>query len=1425
MNGAFGGILECGLSWSILSTYLTLNCCLSMLSESHHLLEQRHPPAGIWHTLRASYRYANLTSHHLLGFVVKSIILVYFLLALVFLTLRYIILPNIDVYKHNIEEISSQALGHPVTIAKVEASWHGLNPNLLLSNLVIRDASGLPALTLPSVSATFSWWSVFTASLRFEGLEVLRPDLDIRRTSDGKVYIAGLLIDAKGDGGGLDWLLVQREIVIRDGHLRWTDEVRSSVPLAPPLRVLPAELTLDGVNFVLQNKWRQHQAAIYARPSAGLAAPVDIRLDFVHPPFVSRVSDIRRWQGVLFADVQNTDLAIWKKYVDFPVDMVQGIGSVRAWLSFDHAKLADFTADLKLHDAQVRLQAHLPVLELAKVEGRVVASENFDALMADGKPTFGTRGHNVKLSNFSLQTKEGLSLKADLMEEQYTPATELAGAIFEFKASALDLETLAGLAEHLPLAAEIRQGLADFAPEGQLKNFSVRWQGRDAKMENYQFKGEFLDLAMKPQAAQEDLLPNGKTVSRPAIPGFEHLSGTVDANEKGGQVKLASDGLILELAGYFPEPNFIFQKMALEGAWRRLENERLLIDVKKMAFETDGFTAELSARHTMALNAKQARISPAQTELNVALNGFELGRVNHYLPLKTPAGLQRWLTGALQQGTVQDVQLKLKGDMQYFPFKAENGHDKKGDFHATGRVRNGRLIYVPGSFAKDGKSPVWPELEEVDGKFTIERGRFEIIADTAKTYGTNLTHVIATLPDYMSKNGVVEIDGTTNGALNDLLRYVVASPVSDLISNFTDESRSTGPAKLALKFTMPIEHPMEIKVQGSVQLGGNNLILQNIYPEFTQANGKIEFSERGFNLNGVTAQFVGGPVQLVGGSTKENGVQLRAAGLVTAEGVRRAYPQPAAQRVADYIQGSAKYGATISVKKQTEIIVDSTLQGLAFQFPAPLKKAAAEAMPLRLQLLGQTAPDEAGVLHDEIKLSLGTAVKGHYWRQKANRGEWRVLRGGIGVNEAPPEPDAGVKMNVNMKSINVDAWRGVIGTVSGSDAETQPKSETQEGISLAQYVDADVLTAKAGDLLLLGKKLENVVVGVSIQKGIWQANLESNQVSGHLTWSYIGANIGKVTGRLGRLTVPESVVSDVTDLLEGKNEATTIPALDLTAENFELFNKKLGRMELIADNVRTAKAREWHISKLWLMNPDAELNATGKWVTKDGNNNTQLSYTLGITDAGKMLDRFGYANVLRGGKGKIEGELNWAGLPFELDIPTLSGPLKLEIASGQFLKVEPGAAKLLGVLSLQALPRILKLDFHDMFSEGFAFDSVTAQANITQGVLSTDNLKMRGVSATVLMDGSADIGKETQNLHVVVIPDFNVGTAAVLYGIAVNPVIGLGSFLAQLFLKNPVAKAFTFQYKVSGPWKEPMVSKFDSKVAQGNSESELRKNN
>jgi uncharacterized protein YhdP len=158
----------------------------------------------------------------------------------------------------------------------------------------------------------------------------------------------------------------------------------------------------------------------------------------------------------------------------------------------------------------------------------------------------------------------------------------------------------------------------------------------------------------------------------------------------------------------------------------------------------------------------------------------------------------------------------------------------------------------------------------------------------------------------------------------------------------------------------------------------------------------------------------------------------------------------------------------------------------------------------------------------------------------------------------------------------------------------------------------------------------------------------------------------------------------------------------------------------------------------------------------------------------------------------------------------MDGQFNVNIESGQFLKADPGFAKLLGVLSLQSLPRRLSLDFRDVFSEGFTFDFVRRDVTIEQGQARTNNLQMKGVNAAVLMEGKVDIARETQDLRVVVVPEINAGTASLIASV-VNPAVGLGSFLAQLFLRRPLIEASTQEFHIDGAWADPQITQVERK--------------
>ncbi|GGC10180.1 DUF3971 domain-containing protein [Oxalicibacterium flavum] len=1357
--------------------------------------------------MRGGWRRFDVAAFGLPCLALKLMLVAYFVFAIVYLGLRYAVMPQIDEYRGEVERVATRAIGRPVTIGAISASWQGLRPQLQLGQVAIYGRDGQPALQLPHVSAVVSWWSLPVFDLRLHRLDIDRPEMDIERDAQGRFHIGGMPLDTEqeGNGRGADWVLSQRDIHINSGRLRWKDALRQ----AP-------ELVLERVNMVLQSRGRHHHFGLQAVPPTAIAAPLDVRARFEHPRFAERISNPALWTGEIYADLRDTDLAAWKTYLDFPFDLQTASGSLRTWLSFDHARVANLTADLALSDVLVQLRKDLPPLDLVSAQGRVSIQETIDDSVRDGTPTFGLRGHAVAVRNFTLQTRDGLVLPTTTVSERFVAARNGAPERTEVQAQMLDLQALAAFAERLPLPATQLQLIRDFAPRGQLKDFSAQWQGAYPDVQSYSVKGDFNGLSLRDQPARPARKASAGSPAQaavPAIPGFENLSGHIDAGDQGGSILLASRDVSVASPAYLADPVLEFDTLDVDAKWRFEKNDMLLMTVRRMAFAKDSLRVALEGSHLMPLDRRE-RPGTGVIDLKGTIDGLPLQQVGSYLPLGLHQDVREWLDGALAGGMLRDATLRVKGDLARFPFHKEGaGAKDKSEFTFAGRIEDGVLNYSPTLHARDGKSPLWPLLEKIQGSILFDKTRLEVHGKSGETHGTQVADVKAVVPDLLSKESVLHIDGTASGPLQNFLRYTVDSPVGEWIGHFTDEAKGSGNAALSLKLALPLHHMREAKVNGALKFANNGVTLMNVMPEIAQTSGRLEFDEKGVMLRDIKGSFLGGPLTLSGGSQKDGTIQVRAEGTLTAAGLRKAYPAQNLQKVMDRVSGSTRYSATVGVRgKSVDVAVDSNLRGLGLDFPSPLQKNARDPLPLRYVQSGVPS-DDAAVLRDTVRISLGSTIASLYQRERSSEpgASWRVVRGGIGINAPLPPSGAGLQSNISVAALDIDAWIAAIG-----GALTRGQTDTaQNAPGLAQYLEPDKLAVRADEMTVLGKRFDDVTLGLTRGDEMWQANIESVQAHGHLAWNEPrgGRGLGRVTARLKSLVVQKTASGEVDTMLDKvDDDATELPALDIVADSFELYGKKLGRLELLAHYVRATEGREWRIRNLALSNPDADFKATGNWIARNGGNASHLDYQMDIRDSGKLLARFGFADVLRAGAGSMSGDISWRGLPFAIDYPSLSGNINLDVKKGQFLKVEPGAAKLLGVLSMQSLPRRLTLDFRDVFSEGFAFDGINGSARITDGVAQTGNLKMRGVSATVLIDGVADIVHETQDLRAVVIPEINAGAASVAYALAVNPVIGAGTLLAQLFLRQPLARAFTYEYAITGGWSDPNVSKIERKV-------------
>jgi uncharacterized protein (TIGR02099 family) len=1305
-----------------------------------------------------------------LGLLLGVLFAAWSLLLLAWLILHWGILPHVDEWRPQIEQRASQAVGVPVRIGRIEVRSSGWVPALQLDDVVLYDTQRREALRLPRVAAALSVRSLWGFKLRFEQLLIDDARLELRRDAQGRLWVAGLLVrdDDGGDGAMTDWFFQQHEFAIRRGSLRWTDEQRN----APPLQ-------LDDVNLVIRNGLRLHALRLDATPPREWGDRFSLRAR-LQQPLLARSGDWRRWSGSAHADLPHADLALLRRHVDLPFDLQSGEGAARAWFDIERGELRGATLDLALGSVDLRLQDSRERLQLAQVQGRLTARRDAAGV------ALGLQGVGFTTADGAVWPPGNLSLA--LRQRQPTAAQPGPHPITggDFKADRLDLALLATLSERVPLAAPLRQWLADAAPQGLVGGLSAHWEGPVDAPDRYQLQAQIEGLTMAAGTAD-----SGR-------PGIRGAAISLRATEGGGEAQLHLDGGGLEFPGVFDQPSIGFDRLAGQVSWRiepdrqHGQPPRIEVKVKSLQFANADAAGDLSASWHTATGANRW---PGVLEMNGRMARAHAASVARYLPLGVGAEARHYVAGAVRGGELHSLRFRVKGDLDRFPF----ANPRDGDFHVSATLADATLAYVPGD---NGAPSAWPVFTRLGGELVFDHAAMELRNLQAKVYGVDLSRVQGGIRNLLDANPMLRIEGGARGPLNDLLRFVNNSPVGEWSDQALKQATGSGLGELKLALQMPLNHADDTVVKGSVSLLGNDVRLRPEAPLMAASRGRIDFTQKGFALVGVATRLLGGDSTVEGGTQADGSLRFNAQGTVSAEGLRRAAELPALARAAQSFSGQTAYRLSAGVNKgRLDVAFNSPLSGLALDLPAPLRKPADAALPLRVQLRPLEGAAGANP-RDLLRIELGNLLQAQYQREWT-QGRALVQRGAVAVQDTLPAPAATVPASVHLALLDVDAWQALLDRWAGPAGPEGPADSSYLPRQVALRVD---------ELRLGGRRLTKVTANLTGEDAVWRASGAAEQLAGSAEYRLprSGSGPGRLQARLSRLSLAEN--DEIDSLLE--QAPSQVPALDIVVDDFELRGKRLGKLEIEAVNRGVGDGgREWRLAKLNLTVPEAQLQASGQWASGGTapSRRMVLNFKLDVADGGQLLARLGSEGALSGAKGRLQGQVSWLGSPLSLDYPTLNGQINMALDKGRFLKASTGAARLLGVLSLQALPRRLALDFRDVFQDGFAFDNVVGDVQVRDGVASTNNLRMRGVQAAVLMEGHTDLERETQDLRVIVVPEINAGTASLAYA-AINPAIGLGTFLAQVFLRKPLMQASTREFHVSGGWDDPKVERVQRKL-------------
>jgi len=236
------------------------------------------------------------------------------------------------------------------------------------------------------------------------------------------------------------------------------------------------------------------------------------------------------------------------------------------------------------------------------------------------------------------------------------------------------------------------------------------------------------------------------------------------------------------------------------------------------------------------------------------------------------------------------------------------------------------------------------------------------------------------------------------------------------------------------------------------------------------------------------------------------------------------------------------------------------------------------------------------------------------------------------------------------------------------------------------------------------------------------------------------------------------------------------------------------------------------VDQLQFRAPKQAIDVNGRWMGMGEAARSQFNVQVKSEDLGGLMQNLDYGGQLRGGQGQLTMSAGWQGGPSDFQLGALQGQLDVQARNGQLLELEPGAGRVLGLLSVTQLPRRLMFDFRDFFSKGFAFNQVEGSVAFADGMATTDKVLIEGPAANITIRGKTDLRQQRFDQTIDVNP--RAGNLLTVVGaVAGGPVGAAVGAAANAVLSKPLGEIGAKTYRVTGPWAEPKVDVIDRDAA------------
>jgi uncharacterized protein (TIGR02099 family) len=1304
--------------------------------------------------------------------------------------IRFVIWPQIEKSKPTIERLLSTSVGANVTLGDIQITWTEFRPSFEIQNLRIDSANPASdkasnkvstALSIERISGQLAWISLYHIAPYFHQITFDNAQIYAQRDAKGIISVAGIPLEkSSNDHSAGNWLLHQGAIDIHHAHIFWDDALNEK-----------NKANVEIQNLHLENGIRSHQGTLTAQ-TPWSPERIQIDADFEHH-LGSQAGNWRNWEGDISWNISNLSLTRLAQEFTLPLHNLTGNFSSKGKQHIDSGKLDGGQYAFSAEQFIAQLNKDEEALEFGKLEADLVQDTDSGLL-------------SITANTLAWQDK-GANSTSPL--EKLSPLTfrwrppEAGGEIKEFGFSSpkLLVEDIAVFALNLPLPKKIHQWIKLSKASGELQNVDIKWAEKKSAFASLPLPGSWFNsnrLDFNVSATLQDVSFTG---FNPSIPSIAHLSGNLISNQKQGNFTLNAQGLEIKLADFLTDPLLKLDKAKGNLSWVK-QKDHWQIDAKEAALSNPDLDLSFNLRYFLS--------GPKEIDnmtLDMKFANAKVVNLYRYLPIGMSAESRQYLAKAFEGGTIQNGSVHIKGDPNQIPY----ARGETGEFTLHLPISNVTLKPAPLIPSNDG---VWSPLENIHGNIDMAQSNLQIELDSARYKQVSITNIHAQILNVSASNPKLLINADVEGDAPEILDYLFKSSVGKNNPSVVKNLKVSGPLNMNLEAKVPLSGSEDASVDAKVTLPGNQAQWAEL-PPFEKLRGNLRITEQYPKFDGITANFLGGQLQISSAATSPDNATFNINGDISAKFVKdyfSEHPQHQIETFLNAMSGSAKFTGAINYNKagtDTQIRLD--LRNWASKVPKPFSKLT--GVPLLGEISLQT--------HSANKISSSKAnwsVKlGDQLALLGNLDTANDVQLALGIGTIGTLPQQGLSIHYVANDLDLDSWKDFIGS-----AKPPQKSIDLKSASLIQ--DDIAFTAKVKKARLLNRDWTDLNLSGASKNNQWQLRSASPQIAGQLTWHPANplSPSGLISGSLTRLKIPEenlnlshaSAVPLTQNAKQLQPDApinqhispNAIPSLDLSIDDFLLGKAELGNIKIKSQTTPDLLLLE----ALQIANAKGTIVTKGQWQGKTANVNerSSIQMDIAIKDAGGIIGYWRNPSPIEGGHGKLLGELNWRGPIYAPDYETLNGKVDLNLANGRLLEVNTSGAQLLDILSLQSLLKFATLDLQgtlgNLATKGTVFNAITGNFDVAQGIAKTQQFNMNLDQARVTMTGQIDIPQQTQDLRVTIFPTIDA-TAGSLAAFVINPIVGLSVLAGQYLLTSQINRSLQTDYLVQGSWTNPEV--------------------